>query len=49
MALEMTGAQRFDFGVPDGYVASVQAFGNRREFVVIIYLRQPQALLKSEL
>ncbi|MFO1513102.1 MAG: sugar phosphate nucleotidyltransferase [Verrucomicrobiota bacterium] len=26
LALEMTGAQRFDFGVPDDFVASVQAF-----------------------
>ncbi len=26
LALEMTGAQRFDFGVPDDLVASVQAF-----------------------
>jgi len=26
--LEMTGAQRFDFGVPDDFVASVQAFRN---------------------
>jgi len=28
LALEMTGAQRFDFGVPDDFVASVQAFRN---------------------
>ena len=26
LALEMTGAQRFDFGVPDDFVASVQSF-----------------------
>ena len=26
LALEMTGARRFDFGVPDDFVASVQAF-----------------------
>jgi len=26
LALEMTGAQRFDFGIPDDFVASVQAF-----------------------
>ena len=26
LALEMTGAQRFDFGVPDDFVASLQAF-----------------------
>ncbi len=26
LALEMTGAQRFDFGVPDDFVRSVQAF-----------------------
>ena len=26
LALEMTGAERFDFGVPDDFVASVQAF-----------------------
>ena len=26
LALEMAGAQRFDFGVPDDFVASVQAF-----------------------
>ncbi len=26
LALEMTGAQRFDFGVPDDFVASVRAF-----------------------
>jgi UTP--glucose-1-phosphate uridylyltransferase len=26
LALEMTNAQRFDFGVPDDFVASVQAF-----------------------
>ena len=26
LALEMVGAQRFDFGVPDDFVASVQAF-----------------------
>ena len=26
LALEMTGAQRFDFGVPDDFVASVQVF-----------------------
>ena len=26
LALEMTAAQRFDFGVPDDFVASVQAF-----------------------
>ena len=29
LALEMTGAQRFDFGVPDDFVRSVQAFRNR--------------------
>jgi UTP--glucose-1-phosphate uridylyltransferase len=28
LALEMTGAQRFDFGVPDDFVASIQAFRN---------------------
>ena len=28
LALEMTDAQRFDFGVPDDFVASVQAFRN---------------------
>ena len=28
LALEMTHAQRFDFGVPDDFVASVQAFRN---------------------
>lgn len=28
LALEMTNAQRFDFGVPDDFVASVQAFRN---------------------
>jgi len=28
LALEMTGAQRFDFGIPDDFVASVQAFRN---------------------
>jgi UTP--glucose-1-phosphate uridylyltransferase len=26
LALEMTGAERFDFGVPDDFVRSVQAF-----------------------
>lgn len=26
LALEMTGAERFDFGVPDDYLASLQAF-----------------------
>ncbi len=26
LALEMTGAQRFDFGVPDDFVRSVQTF-----------------------
>jgi UTP--glucose-1-phosphate uridylyltransferase len=26
LALEMTDAQRFDFGVPDDFVASLQAF-----------------------
>ena len=26
LALEMTGAQRFDFGAPDDFVRSVQAF-----------------------
>jgi UTP--glucose-1-phosphate uridylyltransferase len=26
LALEMTGAQRFDFGVPDDFVASVRSF-----------------------
>jgi UTP--glucose-1-phosphate uridylyltransferase len=26
LALEMTTAQRFDFGVPDDFVASIQAF-----------------------
>ena len=26
LALEMAGAERFDFGVPDDFVASVQAF-----------------------
>ncbi len=26
LALEMTGAQRFDFGVPDDFVASIQSF-----------------------
>ena len=26
LALEMAGAQRLDFGVPDDFVASVQAF-----------------------
>ena len=29
LAWEMTGARRFDFGVPDDFVASVQAFRNR--------------------
>ena len=29
LALEMTAAQRFDFGVPDDFVRSVQAFRNR--------------------
>jgi UTP--glucose-1-phosphate uridylyltransferase len=29
LALEMTQAQRFDFGVPDDFVASVQAFRNQ--------------------
>jgi UTP--glucose-1-phosphate uridylyltransferase len=29
LALEMLNAQRFDFGVPDDFVASVQAFRNR--------------------
>lgn len=28
LALEMTTAQRFDFGIPDDFVASVQAFRN---------------------
>ncbi len=28
LALEMTGAQRFDFGVPDDFIRSVQAFRN---------------------
>ena len=28
LALEITGAQRFDFGVPDDFVRSVQAFRN---------------------
>ena len=28
LALEMTAAQRYDFGVPDDFVASVQAFRN---------------------
>src|ERR1039458_4250529 len=28
LALEMTGAERFDFGVPDDFVRSVQAFRN---------------------
>jgi UTP--glucose-1-phosphate uridylyltransferase len=28
LALEMIGAQRFDFGVPDDFVSSVQAFRN---------------------
>jgi UTP--glucose-1-phosphate uridylyltransferase len=31
LALEMTHAQRFDFGVPDDFVASVQAFRKSRE------------------
>ena len=26
LALEMTGAERFDFGIPDDFVRSVQAF-----------------------
>ena len=26
LALEMTGAERFDFGVPDDFVRSIQAF-----------------------
>jgi len=30
LALEMTGAQRFDFGVPDDFVRSVQAFRGPR-------------------
>jgi UTP--glucose-1-phosphate uridylyltransferase len=29
LALEMTGAERFDFGVPDDFVRSVQAFRHR--------------------
>jgi UTP--glucose-1-phosphate uridylyltransferase len=29
LALEMTGAQRFDFGVPDDFVTSIPAFRNR--------------------
>ena len=29
LALEMVGAERFDFGVPDDFVASVQAFRGR--------------------
>jgi UTP--glucose-1-phosphate uridylyltransferase len=29
LAWEMTGARRFDFGVPDDFVESVQAFRNR--------------------
>jgi UTP--glucose-1-phosphate uridylyltransferase len=30
LALEMTGARRFDFGVPDDFVASVQGFRNEK-------------------
>jgi UTP--glucose-1-phosphate uridylyltransferase len=28
LAWEMTGARRFDFGVPDDFVQSIQAFRN---------------------
>ena len=31
LALEMTAAERFDFGVPDDFVRSLQAFAKRDE------------------
>jgi UTP--glucose-1-phosphate uridylyltransferase len=31
LALEMTGARRFDFGVPDDFVRSLQAFRGSAE------------------